>query len=165
MGLNTSIAVGGGLLTALLIAPTIIPDQRVPASPYRNDPRRACLEKFFGDRDCPARDLAEEFLVAADRNGLDWRLLPSIAFVESTGGKSYRNNNIMGWGSSREAFLSVPAGIHHVAERLRNSKYYRNKDVKDLLRTYNPSPTYPGSVLRVMERIGPAALGAQSMAD
>lgn len=152
-------------MTALLIVPSIIPDQRVPVSEYRKDPRRASLEKFFGDRGCPARDLAEEFLVAADRHGLDWRLLPSIAFVESTGGKVYRNNNIMGWGSSREAFSSVRAGIHHVAERLENSSYYRNKGLTQLLRTYNPSPAYPGSVVRVMKLIGPASLAGRTTAD
>jgi len=165
MGLNTSLAVGGGLLAALLVAPAIIPDQRVPVSPYRNDPRRASLEKFFGDRGCPARDLAEEFLVAADRHGLDWRLLPSIAFIESTGGKNYWNNNIMGWGSSREAFTSVRAGIQHVAERLKNARYYRNKGTRDLLRTYNPAPAYPGQVMGVMKLIGPASSSGLTTAD
>jgi hypothetical protein len=165
MGLNTSLAVGGGLLAALLIAPSIIPDQRIPVSPYRNDPRRASLEKFFGDRDCPARELAEEFLVAADRHGLDWRLLPSIAFIESTGGKNYWNNNIMGWGSSREGFTSVRAGIHHVAERLKNASCYRNKGIRSLLRTYNPSPAYPGQVMGVMKLIGPASSRGLTKAD
>jgi hypothetical protein len=163
--LNTSLAVGGGLLTALLIAPTIIPNQRIPASPYRDDPRRASLEKFFGDRDCPAHEMAEEFLVAADRHGLDWRLLPSIAFIESTGGKAYWNNNIMGWGSSREAFSSVRAGIHHVAERLKNSSYYRNKGIRDLLQTYNPNPAYPGKVMGIMELIGPDSSSGLTTAD
>lgn len=153
------------MLTALLIAPAIIPDQRIPTSPYRNDPRRAHLEKFFGDRDCPARALAEDFLVASDRHGLDWRLLPSIAFVESTGGKTYRNNNIMGWGSSRQAFTNVRAGIHHVAERLKNAGCYRDKGLKAKLRTYNPSPAYAGHVMRVMQLIGPASLTGQTAAD
>jgi hypothetical protein len=165
MGLNTSFAVGGGLLTALFIAPAIIPDQRVPVSEYRNDPRRVSLEKFFGDRGCPAHDLAEEFLVASDRHGLDWRLLPSIAFVESTGGKAYRNNNIMGWGSSRQRFSSVRAGIHHVAERLKNSSYYKNKGPEKLLRTYNPLPAYTSTVTRVMGLIGPASLGGRAAAN
>jgi len=152
-------------LTALFLAPSIIPDQRVPASPYLHDPRRSHLEKFFGDRGCPARELAEDFLLAADRHGLDWRLLPSIAFLESTGGKAYRNNNIMGWGSSGRAFSSVRAGIHHVAERLKNSPYYRTKQLRGILRTYNPSPAYPGRVARIMELIGPASLAGQTTAD
>jgi hypothetical protein len=153
------------LLTALLIVPAIIPDQRVPVSEYRSDPRRASLEKFFGDRGCPARDLAEDFLVASDRHGLDWRLLPSIAFVESTGGKVYWNNNIMGWGSSRRRFSSVRAGIHHVAERLGNSSSYKNKGLDKLLRTYNPLPAYTSTVTRVMALIGPASLGGRTATD
>ena len=36
------------------------------------------LENFFAARHCPVRGLAREFLIAADKNGLDWRLLPSI---------------------------------------------------------------------------------------
>jgi hypothetical protein len=163
--LSTSFAVGSGLLTALLIVPAIIPDQRVPVSEYRNDPRRVSLEKFFGDRGCPARDLAEEFLVASDRHGLDWRLLPSIAFVESTGGKFYRNNNIMGWGSSRRSFTSVPAGIHYVAAQLENSSYYKNKGLDQLLRTYNPLPAYTSTVTRVMKLIGPVSSGGRTAAD
>lgn len=163
--MNTSFAVGGGLLTALLIAPAIIPDQRVPVSEYRNDLRRVSLEKFFGDRGCPARDLAEEFLVASDRHGLDWRLLPSIAFVESTGGKAYRNNNIMGWGSSSRSFSSVRAGIHHVAAQLANASCYKNKGLDQLLRTYNPLPVYTSKVTRVMKLIGPASLGGRGAVD
>ncbi len=151
-------------MTALFIAPTVIPDQRVPVSEYRNDPRRASLEKFFGDRDCPARNLAEDFLVASDRHGLDWRLLPSIAFVESTGGKAYRNNNIMGWGSARRSFTSVRAGIHHVAEQLENSSCYKNKGLESLLQTYNPLPAYTSTVTRVMGLIGPASLDGRAAA-
>ena len=46
-----------------------------------NDPRLERLQEFFAERDCPLRETAAEFLVAADENGLDWRLLPSLSII------------------------------------------------------------------------------------
>ena len=63
--------------------------------------RLARLQAFFGKSDCPAKAYSDEFLTTADRYDLDWRLLPSISYVESTGGKSARNNNLFGWDSGR----------------------------------------------------------------
>src|SRR6266540_7469530 len=71
---------------------------------YDNDPRLDALVKFFGDKQCPIKNLAADFLIAADRNELDWRLLPSISFVESGGGKEFKNNNVFGWDSCRQGF-------------------------------------------------------------
>ena len=48
------------------------------------------------------------------------------------------------------------AGIHDVAERLGNSKIYRNKGVDEILRIYNPDANYPGVVKSVMRRISPS---------
>lgn len=115
-----------------------------------HDPRLERLEQFFAQRDCPLRDEAAEFLIAADENGLDWRLLPSLAIIESSGGKDYTNNNVFGWDSCRESFDSVVAGIHFVADRLANSKLYKDKGLNEKLRTYNPLPDYPAKVKAVM---------------
>ena len=49
-----------------------------------NDPRLRRLVQFFGDRDCPLKEAAADFLIAADQNHLDWRLLPSISMIESS---------------------------------------------------------------------------------
>lgn len=122
---------------------------------YANDPRLALLKKFFSDKDCPVKDLSVDFLVAADRNELDWRLLPSIAFVESTGGKAYQNNNIFGWDNGDIRFPSIKDGIHRVGEELAVSRYYKGKTLDQKLRTYNRFPHYPGSVKSVMAQIGP----------
>jgi hypothetical protein len=143
------------LLASLLATPTTIPDHRIPRSRYLGDPRLARLQKFFQQRGCPAADLAEEFLLASDHHNLDWRLLPSISFVESSGGKHYINNNIMGWGSSRSEFTSVRSGIQLVASRLAKSKYYKNKTLSSILRTYNPKQEYAPTVLQVMRTLGP----------
>jgi hypothetical protein len=119
-----------------------------------HDPRLERLEQFFAQRDCPLRNAAAEFLVAADANGLDWRLLPSLALIESSGGKDYTNNNVFGWDSCRESFDSVVSGIHFVADRLANSKMYKDKGLTEKLRTYNPVPDYPARVKAVMISLG-----------
>src|SRR5271163_4510892 len=118
------------LVAGLLAAPATVSVQQYKASPAvkQNDPRLSRLQKFFGQRDCPLREAAADFLIAADRNELDWRLLPSISMIESSGGKDYRNNNVFGWDSCRESFTSVREGIHFVAAQLANSKLYKDKN-------------------------------------
>ena len=119
------------------------------------DSRLASLRSFFAQGNCPAAQLSPVFLAASDANDLDWRLLPSISFVESTGGKSARNNNLFGWDSGRAAFSSASACIHSVASSLANSALYRDKDVDGILRTYNGSAGYARKVKEVMRRIAP----------
>jgi hypothetical protein len=122
---------------------------------YDTDPRLQKLKSFFQQLESPAVWLAEDFLVAADRHGLDWRLLPSISIVESGGGKVYMNNNILGWDSCRTSFPSVEAGIDLVAARLAKSTYYKDKDLDEKLAAYNPNSYYPRRVKSLMERLGP----------
>jgi hypothetical protein len=144
------------LVAGLLAAPATVSVQQYKASPVvdQNDPRLSRLQKYFGDRDCPLRDSAKDFLVAADQNKLDWRLLPSISIIESSGGKDYRSNNVFGWGSCKEKFSSVRAGIHYVAAQLGKSRRYKGKDIDSKLQLYNPVPEYPQRVKAVMRAIG-----------
>ena len=135
--------------------------QKVIVDQY--DPRLARLQQFFAERACPLGEVASEFLVAADRNDLDWRLLPSISIVESSGGKDFRNNNVFGWDSCRESFPSVEAGIHFVASRLANSKLYKDKDLDGKLSTYNPLPDYPHRVRAVMQTLEPDGLQTSTL--
>lgn len=144
------------LFAGLIATPATVSVQQYKAAPTvkQNDPRLSKLQKFFGDRDCPLRDSAKDFLVAADQNHLDWRLLPSISFVESSGGKYYGNNNVFGWGSAKAKFPSVRAGIHYVAAQLGKSKRYKGKNVDRKLEIYNPLPEYSQRVKAVMRTIG-----------
>ena len=80
------------------------------------DMRVIRLRAFFQEYNCPIEDLADDFIAAADMNDLDWRLLPSISFIESSGGKRYLNNNIFGWDSCRWDSPSIRTGIYHVAQ-------------------------------------------------
>jgi Mannosyl-glycoprotein endo-beta-N-acetylglucosaminidase len=125
----------------------------VPVRDYRTDPRLESLRRFFEKAACPALAYSKAFLEAADRYALDWRLLPSISMVESTGGKAASHNNLFGWDSGRAQFSSPTAGIHAVGYRLAHSDLYRNKDTDEILATYNPNDGYADKVKQVMRSI------------
>jgi hypothetical protein len=126
------------------------PDPAVP------DPRPGRLAEFFQRNKSPLAKYADQFVSAADRYGLDWRLLPSLAMVESGGGRVYARNNVFGWASGRARFDSIPDGILAVARALAEAAHYRNKDLRGKLRTYNPARRdYADIVLRVFAQISP----------
>ncbi len=142
------------LLVGLVAIQTAIGiGQQIAVPSYEHDPRAAALRGFFEALNSPASDWTEDFLLAADRHGLDWRLLPSIAILESGGGRESMNNNILGWDSCLKTFPSVRAGIHTVADRLANSKLYKNKDLDRKMKIYSPNAMYPGKVKRLMARL------------
>jgi hypothetical protein len=131
--------------------------QEAPRKDYGKDPRLERLRRFFKKKNCPAHAFSETFLEAADLYSLDWRLLPSISFIESTGGKAFRNNNWFGWGIGPEKFPSVVAGIHWVGYRLGHSVLYKGKSLDTILKTYNPRVEYARKVKMVMQQIAPTA--------
>ena len=91
------------------VTPGLAPDlaSRTAGAGNREDPRLETLRSFFAEMDCPALAVSGVFLQASDAYGLDWRLLPSISFIESTGGKNLRNNNLLGWNSGKAEFPSL----------------------------------------------------------
>ena len=136
----------------------LLPATGVPLD-YREapptDPRLLKLKRFFLERDAPILHLAEDFLQAADRNGLDWRLLPSIAMVESSGAKHYRNNNIFGWDNGDLRFRSIHSSIHEIARNIGVMRCYRGKDLDGVLWTYNPIAGYGDRIKTAMRNIDP----------
>jgi hypothetical protein len=122
------------------------------------DPRLIRIRQYFIERDCPAHQYAEDFVLAADRHELDWRLLPSLSMIESTGGKEARNNNMFGWDNCDVRFVTNREGIYHVASRLAQSRFYKGKTLDQRLRTYNPRREYGKKVKLVMAQLGPADL-------
>lgn len=144
----------GMLLLAISLPPAVnAPAQEKKTTPEARDSRLQRISSFFRKRKCPAHLYAGDFVAAADRHRLDWRLLPSIALIESSGGKVFSNNNIFGWNSCRHRFPSVKAGIYTVAERLANSPLYQNKSVDEILRVYNALPHYGPAVKRTMAQL------------
>ena len=146
-------AVPVALSPRLSLGPTPAP---TPTPMVRHDPRLATLRTFFRHAACPAEEYAAAFLEAADNNALDWRLLPSLSYVETTGGKAAVNNNLFGWDSGRAKFPSPAASIHAVGYRLSHSDLYRNKKLDSLLAIYNPLAEYGQRVKSVMRQIAPS---------
>ncbi len=124
-------------------------------SKYENDPRLERLTYFLTAYRCPVSNLAVDFIAAADRHRLDWRLLPSIAIIETSCGRAQKRQNLFGWASARKGFASLRAGIYAVAERLENSRLYRGKELDALLRTYNRYPGYARRVKQIMLKVDP----------
>ncbi|HTS62601.1 MAG TPA: hypothetical protein VMH28_11295 [Candidatus Acidoferrales bacterium] len=150
---------GGLFMMGVASMPVALsPGQSVPqpVRDYSKDARMHTLRNFFRRWECPAERYSETFIEAADVYQLDWRLLPSICFVESTGGKSAPNNNMFGWDSGRAQFPTPAAGIHSVGYQLSHSDIYRAKSLDRLLLTYNPNPDYVQLVKSVMRRIHPS---------
>jgi hypothetical protein len=150
---------GGLALLGIVVLPLKMSTRQVHPvwiADYRDDPRLEELKTFFRKAACPALRYAGEFLEAADVYDLDWRLLPSISYVESSGGKAAQNNNWFGWDSGRAHFASAIAGIHEVGYRLAHSDLYRDKGVDAILATYNPSSEYAAKVKSVMRQIAPS---------
>lgn len=127
-----------------------------PVADYRQDSRYSRLMKFFGKYECPIKNYAGVFLEAADRNELDWRLLPSLSFVESAGGKAAPFNNLFGWQSGKAHFASIASGIQTVGFQLAHGRAYRAKSLDGVLATYNPTGNYAQRVKAVMAQIAPA---------
>jgi hypothetical protein len=128
---------------------------KAPHSDLQQDSRFHKIREFFNRMDCPAEQYSAVFVEAADDYNLDWRLLPSLSFVESTGGKAAPNNNLFGWDSGRASFPSPIASIHTVGYQLTHSPAYRHKNLDQVLATYNPVGDYPQKVKAVMRQISP----------
>jgi hypothetical protein len=147
----------GGLVMLGVVSAPVPVSPRTVSPPlqheYRNDPRLAPLRQFFTRTECPAAAYAVDFLIVADEFALDWRLLPSLSFVESTGGKASPHNNLFGWDSGRAHFSSPSAAIHSVGSSLAHSALYRSKSLDEILATYNPGRDYAKKVKSVMRRI------------
>lgn len=88
------------------------------------DKRIIAMRKFLIDYRSPLYPYADQFIVEADKYGLDWRLVASIAGVESAFGNliPYGSNNAWGWKGDRtrpwSLFPTWGDGIHTVTSRL-----------------------------------------------
>jgi len=125
------------------------------AAPIQKKPdfRVAIVRKFFQTKSSPAEAYADTFVIEADNHHLDWRLLPSLAFVESGGGKQSHLNNLFGWDNGDSGFSSAREGIHRVAEALAEARPYKGKSLQGKLFAYNPNPGYHSLVTGVMRQI------------
>lgn len=132
-------------------------DQDVNKNRKKFDLREAILRKFLRDNHCPDQEYTEVFIAEADNHGLDWRLLPSLALLESGGGRTAKGNNLFGWANGKSTFTSITDAIHTVAMTLAHGKAYRGKDLDAKLFTFNHDTDYRAMVRDIMRQISPRA--------
>ena len=115
------------------------------------------IDAYFAERNMPLKGVGMKMVEEAEKNNLDWRLLPAIAVRESTGGKNECKrvpNNAFGWGSCKIGFESNEQAIETVAKNLggnnpNTAHHYDDKETKEILQAYNP----PSIVLRYAEQV------------
>ena len=121
------------------------------------------IDAYFKGRNAPLEGTGMKMAIEADKNGLDWRLLPAISARESNTGKEACkrvSHSFFGWGSCKINFDSNDQAIEVVASNLGGNdldtdQYYKGKTTKQILRTYNTViEKYPEQVMKIMDKIG-----------
>lgn len=121
-----------------------------------NDVRVKALERVFEKYNSPLLGEAENYVSLADKNGVDWKLLPSIAGLESSFGKRLMPNsyNAYGWGGGHIYFDSWSEGIDTITKSLKSRYYDRGADtVWTIGPIYAESPTWAVRVNSFMSKI------------
>lgn len=116
------------------------------------DPRIETIRQFFVKVQSPGTKYAELFIQVADANKIDWRLLPTFAFLESGGGRVHVRNNIFGWDSGRVRFKTIEDGIRHVGRALTLGPY-KGKTPTQVIRVYNVYGNYHKKADKIMNLI------------
>lgn len=121
------------------------------------DARIAKLRGFLEFYHSPLAGYASVFIKAADKYGLDWKLVPAISGIESTFGKAipYNSYNAYGWANGEYNFASWEDSIEIVSRTLRSNYYNRNIDtVEKIAPVYAPpSKTWGRNVRFFMEKL------------
>lgn len=123
----------------------ILSKQRIEAKEL--DERAQILTKYLAHFNSPLQNHAQDFVDAADAYGINWKLVPAIAGVESTFGKAIPGGyNGWGWGvygDNTIYFRSWREGIFTVTSGLR--KNYLDRGLKDpyaMNKVYASSPVW-----------------------
>jgi len=120
------------------------------------------IDTYFHKYDAPLEGYGMKFVIEAEKNDIDWRLLPAIAMRESTGGKQACKkvpNSVFGWGSCKISFNSIDESIEIVARNLGGNNpntdhHYEDKTITQILKKYNSViPGYSNQVIKMMKTI------------
>ena len=155
--LQSGVVIFAGVLG--IAAGSVNPAHDITKTRRRFDMRSDILRRFLRENGSPAEDYAEVFIAEADTHGLDWRLLPSISFVESGAGRNAKGNNIFGWSNGKARFRTFGEAIHEVALSLSSARPYAGKDIPGKLAAFNTERIdYSSIVMSVMKQISPRPL-------
>ena len=120
------------------------------------------IDALLAKYDSPLEGYGMKFVLEAEKNEIDWRLLPAIAGVESTFGRhacKKAKNSFLGYGSCKMDFKSVDDAIEKVSASLggnneNTAHHYEGKGTVGILKKYNSViPTYTNKVVRIMKMI------------
>ena len=123
------------------------------------------IDAYFEAYGMPLAGTGMKMVEEAEKNDIDWRLLPAIAVRESTGGKHACKGatyNSFGWGSCKINFKSNEQAIETVARNLGGNNpntdhHYAGKTTLQILQKYNPPSIvkrYAQQVMAIMDDIG-----------
>ncbi len=116
------------------------------------DIRATKIADYYNKNNLPLAKNAQDFVTAADKYGIDWRLVAAIGMIESTGGKnacSTAKYSAFGWGSCKINFDSYADSIDVISRNLAGKNpntavYYAGKDTRGILWSYNPDTIRAG---------------------
>ena len=121
------------------------------------DYRVYTLRKFLNQFNSPLTPYSQEFIKEADENGIDYRIVPAIAGVESTFGKQipFNSYNAYGWANGNSSFKSWPDSIKTVTKTLKVNYVDRGAtSIDKIAKIYAPpSKTWGGNVQYFMGKI------------
>lgn len=121
--------------------------------------RAGKIDAYYAKRNMPLEGYGMKMVLEAEKNDLDWRLLPALAIRETTGGKFACHNNPFGWGSCKIKFEHWDEAIETVARSLGGNnpsteKYYKGKTTEEKLAYYNSViPAYTEEIFEFMDLI------------
>lgn len=138
--------------SAMMTSSVVIP------KPYDN--RAEILRSYLEQYDSPLAPYSQDFIDSADRYNLDWRLVASIAGLESSFGKHIPFNSYNGWGwgvygTNVIRFNSWDEGIETISKGLREN-YLKNNPISDpylIGPSYAASPTWAVRVNFFMKKM------------
>jgi len=123
------------------------------------DSRYLLLTSYLRSKNSPLVDYSWEFIKAADRYQIDWRLIPGIVGLESYFGRRMVPDtyNGYGWAGGYYSFSSWEESIDYVASKLRENYYNRGLVSPELIGPVYapPNPNWGGLVLSIMNKISP----------
>lgn len=126
------------------------------------DGRVRRLENLLEEYNSPLKPYAQNFVQAADKYSLDWRLVAAISGVESTFGKRIPKNSYNAWGfgvptgkQNGLAFKNWEEGIETVSSALKEKYIDRGADtLYKMGRIYAPfSNSWAFKVASFMEKV------------
>lgn len=119
------------------------------------------LEAYLQSKNSPMADSAKQFIMEADRLGLDWKLVAAIAGTESYFGRHIPQNSYNAWGwaiftgqADGKHFDGWEDGIRSVSEGIKQNYVNRGFDtVEKIGPIYAADPYWAGKVNHFMTEI------------